>query len=183
MCVCNTEGPRTQDVESRDPTGAVQGEPGSETGEAERNGCITLESADGRAAGTCRDVQDKVESMGTCRDPSIEGEKLSALAHKRSTATDEENDQHDKTNVDDIPEDTPASSPPPDRPPNTEIKPQSVELEGERLLVGDPSCDIGRTSNKMEALGVSQGRRGPYKSSEEAMERVRTSSRRVEAQG
>ena len=147
--------------EPRNPEG-VKVEPGGKAGKVERNGCAAHDDADaevdGEVAETRRDTEVEVESVETRREASVEAEEWSASTHERSTATDEENDQRNETNVDDVPS-TPPEPPPllnsPYQPVKQHDEPPSVELEGERRSCA--SCDDGPTSDVTDAWRASEG--------------------------
>ncbi|KAH0829128.1 hypothetical protein J3R83DRAFT_2604, partial [Lanmaoa asiatica] len=143
-----------------DPAATVQVEPGGET-IVQRNGCLTLESADAavdrEVVWTCRDVQDEVDRSTTRRNVSIEGERWCTRAHVRSMTGVEENRQRTSTDVVDVP-DAPPEPPPPDPSPSErparENEFPSVELEGERCRVA--SCDAVLTEVETDASGASR---------------------------
>ncbi|KAN0093091.1 hypothetical protein V8E55_003875 [Tylopilus felleus] len=139
---------------ARDPA-HVHIDPDGDT-HAEQNGSVALERADagidGEVGRVPHDVQDEVKRSATRREMPIEGERGSALARRRSTTRADENDQHDETNLDNVPEHPPEPLPPPDRPVNASSVPQSFELEGERSRY--TSFDVGPTTADAHTTGV-----------------------------
>ena len=87
---------------------------------------------------------------------------MRASAHDRSTATDEENNQRNKTIIEDIPSATPELPPPvpiPDKPAQPPNEPLSVELEGERRM--QTNLELGLTSAEADVSGPSTGDEDP----------------------
>ena len=173
--------PGNTKVDPEDPGGAtnscevVEVEPGGETADG-RDECVAHGDAytevDEEAGEQRRDAQLERESARTRRDVSIEMERGSASTLRRSTTTDEENDQCPSRDGDDVPEMPPE---PPDGPARPENQPQSAELEGEWDVL-PASYEVGRTGGDTDGSGVSEGDGDPRnrpKTAQSASERER----------
>ena len=79
-------------------------------------------------------------------------QRLSVLAHRRSSTVADENDHHNESVNDDVPMGPQEPPPPPDEPAHRLNRPPSVELRGERRLV--TSSENARTSDKAVTLGA-----------------------------
>ena len=191
------------DDEKRRPDGPTE-PPDQRMGTRQRGGKSRVKSegsrssrADGLGTGdssveACRpgkpdEQPNKAERSAMCQNASIEGERLggSVLAQQgRSTRTDEENDQRNKTIIEDVPSATPELPPPvpiPDKPAQPLNETPSVELEGESGT--DPSCEVGLTTNEADALGVpghTEDSRNVPKKARNASEHERESSEQDE---